>query len=96
MGYGLKSSTLVAARAGAGIDAAERIFSVARQYPWKLAIGDIRENLEKLKWQTNAFSESTTSRTWSLLQLDYNRDQLISAVTLLKVILRSWSSTSAE
>ena len=43
LGYDLKSSTLCAAHAGAGF-AVERIFSVARQYPWKLAVGDIRAN----------------------------------------------------
>ena len=82
-----------AAHASAGF-AADRIFSVVHQYPWKLAIGDIRAYLEELKGQTDALPESTTSKIWSLLQMGYNREQLCSAVALIKDI--SWSSTSVE
>ena len=80
-----RSSTLSAAHASAGF-AADRIFSVAHQYPWKLAIGDIRAYLEELKGQTDALPESTTSKIWSLLQMGYNREQLCSAVALIKDI----------
>ena len=51
-GYDFKSSTLSEAHAGAGF-AAERLFSVAGHHPWKLAIGDIRANLEELDRQTD-------------------------------------------
>ena len=89
----LKSSPLSAAHAGAGF-AADRIFCVARQYPWKDAIGDMRANVEELKRQTDAPPESTTSKICSLLQMECNRDQLHYAAALFKDT--SWSSTSDE
>ena len=89
-GIDVKFSTMSAAHAGARF-AAERIFFVARQYPWKLILGDIRANLEELKRQAYAPPDSTMSKIWSLL---HKRDQLISAVTLSKNIPSS--STSVE
>ena len=65
--FDLKFSTLSAAHGGAGF-ADERTFSVARQYTWKFAIGDIRANLEEKKQQTDAPPDSTTSKIWSLQQ----------------------------
>ena len=48
--------------------------------------------LEALKRQTDAPPESTTSEIWSLLQLEYSREQLFSALALFKDI--PGSSTS--
>ena len=61
-----------------------RVFRAAREAPWNLCIGDsIDENLNKLVMQEKP-REDTTAKIWSLLRLNYPRQQLVLAIRLMQ------------
>jgi len=59
-----------------------RYLLAAQQLPWSLASGDPAANLEKLKNMPQP-TEPTAAKIWTLLQLGYNRQQLLTGLQLL-------------
>ena len=72
----------------------DKIFSQLKEYPWSLAVGDIPENLDALAASTEPIRDSCTHKIRLLLQMGFNRSQLVAAVSLFKEI--PWSSIPVE
>ena len=70
-----------------------RVLDEAEGLPWSLASGDVARNLELLKNQPEP-DEMNTYKIWCLLQIDWNRHELQSAVLLLLELC--WWTLPAE
>ena len=88
----LRNEVVEGALVSAG-DIYKKVFRVALQYPWKLALGDVDANLEALR-QLPAPREETTLQIWTLVKIGYSRVQVVQAVRLL--LKCPWSSVPVE
>ena len=71
-----------------------RVFRAAREGPWNLCSGDsIDENLNKLALQEKP-REDTSAKIWSLLRLNYPRQQVVLAIRLMQSC--AWSIGLSE
>eukprot|EP00974_Lingulodinium_polyedra_P071696 6936432-Lingulodinium_polyedra.AAC.1 len=71
-----------------------KTLKVAKAAPWNLVQGDKAANLEGLQAAEEAPREPTSFRIWQLLQLGYNKQQLLEGLELLADC--GWSTTSTE
>ena len=65
-----------------------------RSLPWSLAIGDVEANLESFSHSTEPVEDSVAKKIKALLGMQFNRPQLVEAVTMLKDC--RWSTALAE
>ena len=72
----------------------DKVFSPLKDYPWRLALGDVDENLQILAATGGPIRDSLTHKLRILLQMGYNKARLVSAVTLLREV--PWSSVPVE
>ena len=70
-----------------------RYIRAAQQLPWSLACGDPAANLDKLKDMPQP-KEPTASKIWTLLQLGFNRQQLLVGFQLL--LDAPWGTVAVE
>ena len=70
-----------------------RVLWEANQYPWRLARGDVRANLEALRGEAEPV-DPATSRIWMLLEIGVDMNILEAAVKLLREI--PWTTMIVE
>jgi hypothetical protein len=70
-----------------------RYFAAAGELPWSLASGDPAANLEKLKSSPQP-QEATAAKVWTLLQMGFNRQQLVVGLQLLQDC--PWGTVAVE
>ena len=88
----LRSNTLEAAHVSVAF-IRHRTLSMVNEYPWSLLQGDINANLDRLKAAERP-QESVASKIWGLLQIGFNRHELLLGLDLLSDC--GWSTTSVE
>ena len=88
----LRSNTLDAAHVSAAF-IRHKILSQINEYPWSLLQGDINDNLDRFKAAEKP-QEPVASKIWDLLQIGYNRQELLLGLDLLSDC--GWSTTSVE
>ena len=71
-----------------------KVFDVICEFPWKLAVGDVRRNLEQLEASDEVISDTFAAQVRALLRIGFNRDKLVDAVVLLKEV--PWSTVPVE
>jgi hypothetical protein len=71
-----------------------KVLGQLREYPWRLAVGDVAENLARLAATEEPIRDSCTHKVRLLLRMGYNRDRLVAAVSLFREI--PWSSVHVE
>lgn len=81
----------VATIAGGYID--KKLLRVARDWPWRLADGDVEANLEELASQDEVL-EPVTAKIKQLLHWRFNRQALVAGVQLLAEV--HWTTTGVE
>ena len=69
------------------------LLSVAKSYPWALAIGDIESNLARLEGESQV-SEPVTLKIQTLARQGFNRAALVDGISLLREC--HWSTISVE
>ena len=62
----------------------KRVFSVIRNYPWSLCIGDISTNLDILAVDTSEISDTCTFKIRALLKMGFNRVKLEQAIDVMR------------
>lgn len=71
-----------------------RAFRVAKELPWRLARGDLEENIKALAAQEEEPPEETAATIWRLAKLGFNRKDLVDGLKLLGQT--RWSSMTVE
>ena len=72
----------------------ERIFSSLAEYPWRLAVGNIQENLDLLAASEEPIADSCAHKIRLLARAGFNRSRLEEGVALLREV--PWSSVPVE
>ena len=72
----------------------KRIFQELESLPWRLAVGDIDQNLADLEESQEPISDMCAHRVRQLLRAGYNRATLKEAVSLLREV--PWTSVPVE
>ena len=71
-----------------------RVWSRCKEWPWKLAIGDIPKNIDDLAAMETPPEESVARKVWYLANHKFPREQLLEGVQLLQHL--GWTSTTVE
>lgn len=91
-GSRLRSAVIAAAHCSvAGMH--ERVFSQACKDPWRLTVGDVDSNLQKLLDEPEP-AETTAAKAWRLMRMGWNLASVKEAVVLLGEL--SWSTKVVE
>lgn len=72
----------------------DRLFRIADDFPWRLAFGDIQDNLEKLHSEPYQGHDRATQQIKQLLQIGFPRSQLGDLVALLREV--PWTTVTVE
>ena len=71
-----------------------RVWQHCQQWPWKLATGNIDQNIADLAAMDAPPQESVTRKIWALANQGYPRSTLVEGVLLLQHL--GWTSTTVE
>lgn len=71
-----------------------KVFNAVEGYPWKLAVGDVDQNLDTLASSTEEFADACTHKVRLLLQKGFPKEQLKRGIALFLEI--PWSSVPVE
>ena len=72
----------------------KKVFKETEHYPWKLARGNITNNLRSLKQDSKPQGDETTEQIWELLNLDFPEAVLVETVEQVQKL--PWSSIGVE
>lgn len=73
----------------------KKIFAVVEEYPWRLAIGDVRANLVQLQAvERSSVRHPVALKIKQLLAMGYNEHQLVEAIGLFREV--PWTTTGVE
>jgi hypothetical protein len=72
----------------------ERVLGQLKEYPWRLAVGDVRANLDELSASDEPIRDSCAHKIRLLLRMGFNRERLASAVELMREV--PWSAVPVE
>lgn len=70
-----------------------RVFDMLRGWPWKLAAGDIEDNLHSFQQHSESTTDACTHKAQELLRIGFNKN-ISEAVALLREV--QWSTLDAE
>ena len=71
-----------------------QVWRRVREWPWRLAVGDVAANVTALATLDEPPHESVARKVWALSKQGFSRAQLVAGITLLTHL--GWSSATVE